>query len=68
MLYTVDAPHFNAGFEYSLVKEEVVNAAPIISYMIGWDMFRVKAYCKNKGWEIYDSRRINEKRIRVLSE
>lgn len=42
------SPTFVAG----LVAEdgEVVRAAPIIGYMLGWDGRRVAAYCALRGW------------------
>lgn len=45
---SVDAPHFNAG----VVGRDgrIVDAAPILRYMIGWDGERFAAYCRNKGW------------------
>ena len=48
-LIQIITPHFVAG----LVAREgkVVEAAPIIRYMQGWDGRQVAAYCKKKNWE-----------------
>ena len=52
MLYQVIAPHFTAGFE---VWDGVVfEAAPIIKYMSGWGIGKVRRYCVQKGWELND--------------
>lgn len=44
------APTFAAGFEYR--RERVVYAAPIIRYMLGWPLNRVRAYCAKKKWRL----------------
>lgn len=46
----IDAPHFCAGAE--LYDGKVVRAAPIIKYMKGWDIHRIKMYCKKKKWKL----------------
>lgn len=45
----VVAPHFVAGL---LVDDHdrVMQAAPILAYMRGWEGDRVRAYVKGKGW------------------
>lgn len=48
-LVQIKAPHFTAGL--IAVDHVVENAAPILSYMVGWDSKRVAAYVKEKGWE-----------------
>lgn len=48
-LVRIVAPHFVAGIEAS--SGRVVNAAPILRYMIGWDARRVADYCARKAWE-----------------
>ena len=49
-LYQIMAPHFCAGF---VMKEDVVvNAAPIIRYMMGWSYRKVQAYCQKKNWQL----------------
>ena len=40
------APHFVAG----IVRDGPV--APIISYMKGWTLARIRAYCARKGWSV----------------
>jgi hypothetical protein len=47
-LYQITAPHFVAG----LVTEanKVTESAPILGYMAGWYIGRVRSYCERKGW------------------
>jgi hypothetical protein len=47
-LIAIDAPHFYAG----LVAQDgkVIEAAPIIGYMLGWTGKQVANYCAKKGW------------------
>ena len=49
-LISIDAPHFNAGLV--LRGTLVIEAAPIIRYMRGWDLQHVKSkrYCQRKSW------------------
>ncbi len=49
-LYQVTSPYFVAGIEVS--GSLVVRAAPIIRYMIGWEIGRVVKYANHKGWEV----------------
>lgn len=45
----LEAPHFTAGV---LVRDDrVVEAAPILKYMLGWSRGRVEKYCDKKSWE-----------------
>lgn len=46
-LIRIVAPHFVAGLEADSV---VRRAAPILSYMLGWNGKRVADYCKLKKW------------------
>jgi hypothetical protein len=46
MLLQITAPHFVAGI---VVQKR---PAPILSYMRGWDLFKIIAYCNSKGWSI----------------
>lgn len=49
MLVAIDAPHFYAG----IVLDDagiVVQAAPIVRYMIGWTRERASAYISRKRW------------------
>lgn len=48
-LVRIVAPHFVAGIEAD--SGRVVNAAPILRYMLGWDARRVAGYCARKGWD-----------------
>jgi hypothetical protein len=49
-LLWINAPHFCAGGE---VVDGIVRGcvAPIISYMRGWHIDRVRAYCRRKRWD-----------------
>ena len=49
-LAVITAKHFCAGIEIS--GTIVVDAAPIVRYMIGWDVWKVDSYVKKKGWKI----------------
>jgi hypothetical protein len=45
------APHFVAGVVFNEIERgTVVQAAPIVRYMLGWNAARVKSYCKQKRW------------------
>ena len=48
MLIRIVAPYFVAG----IVLEEgvVIEAAPIVRYMMGWSGMRVRSYAKRKHW------------------
>jgi hypothetical protein len=45
----IAAPHFVAGV--CLNAEDVaVRSAPILRYMVGWDLPRIAEYVARKGW------------------
>jgi len=48
-LICITAPHFTAG----IVARDgrVIEAAPIVRFMKGWNGERVATYCKRKGWK-----------------
>lgn len=46
----ITAPHFVAAVV--LDEGTVVRAAPIVHYMIDWDMETVVKYCKSKNWKV----------------
>ena len=50
MLARIVAPHFIAGI--ILKEDRVVQAAPIVSYMINWSRNRVINYCRSKSWTV----------------
>ena len=50
LLAQVTAPHFCAGI--ILADNVVIEAAPIISYMRGWNRDKVRDYCTRKGWRV----------------
>jgi hypothetical protein len=43
------APHFAAGVIWGNF-DSVVQAAPIVRYMMGWSWKEVTDYCLKKGW------------------
>lgn len=54
-LHQIEAPHFVAGLVS--VDGRVADCAPILSYMRGWTLARVRVYAKRKGWAAADLRR-----------
>ena len=48
MLFQIVSSYFVAGIITSNAK--VVDAPPIIRYMIGWTLDRVAKYAKQKNW------------------
>lgn len=47
-LYQITAPHFCAGF---VVRERhVMKPAPVLKYMKGWELTRVRHYAHSRGW------------------
>ncbi|WP_028165465.1 hypothetical protein [Bradyrhizobium elkanii] len=53
-LLWINAPHFCAGADVigGIVSGDV---APIIRYMRGWQIERVRSYCRQKGWQLMES-------------
>lgn len=51
MWLRISSKYFVAG--YDLQSRQI---APIIRYMKGWELNKIKSYCRYKGWslEIYD--------------
>lgn len=50
MTAQIKSSYFTAGL--IIQNGFVTHAAPIIKYMRGWEIFRVKSYCIRKNWEI----------------
>lgn len=54
--FRISAPHFVAGGELRPKMDSryliVVEAAPIIKYMEGWQSYKVEEYCRKKNWKI----------------
>ena len=48
--YQIVAPHFTAGIEAE--DGRVARAAPILRYMVKWDVRFVRAYCAMKDWKL----------------
>lgn len=48
----ISAPHFTAGLVLSKDGEEIIGAAPIIKYMVGWTKQKAIQYADRKGWMI----------------
>ena len=63
MTIQITAPHFCAGLIVSTVPRNYPNkwpceaAAPIIGYMVGWSLGKIRNYCGKKGWTIKEVRR-----------
>lgn len=49
-VYRIVAPHLCAGLV--VVNGIVTEAAPILKYMRGWQITRVRGYCNHKGWTV----------------
>lgn len=47
-LYQITSSHFCAGIVR--VNGVVKIAAPIVKYMTGWPIGKVRRYCEQKGW------------------
>ncbi|NYG46383.1 hypothetical protein GGD67_003854 [Bradyrhizobium sp. IAR9] len=52
-LLRISAPHYCAGAE---VIDGIVsgNVAPIIRYMRGWRIERVRSYCRQRQWQLLE--------------
>lgn len=50
ILFQIKAPHFCAGGE--IKNRIIVYAAPIIKYMIGWNVEKTHRFCIKKKWDI----------------
>ncbi len=46
----ITAPHLGAGVV--ICRGQIIDAAPVVKYMIGWPLERMLDYVKEKGWEI----------------
>ena len=53
MLLRIEAPHFCAGIVTRGPPHQVVLAAPIVRYMLGWNPERVVQYSLGKGWDCH---------------
>lgn len=48
-LFRIVAPHMVAGMGIGV--DGIVNwSAPIVHYMVGWQLPKVRRYCGDKGW------------------
>lgn len=52
MLYSINAPHFNAGLIVDKDNKIVLSTAPIIKYMRGWSIDKVAKYTERKRWTL----------------
>lgn len=50
VLARITAPHFVCGIV--LERGVVIEAAPIVHYLRGWNAYRVHDYVSRKGWDI----------------
>jgi hypothetical protein len=49
-LWAIEGPHFSCGLE---VYEGIVSRpAPIVGYMAGWPLERVRRYCARRRWSL----------------
>jgi hypothetical protein len=48
----ISAPHFVAGLVFDPDNIRVIRAAPILRYMLGWTVARVRSYCLTRNWKI----------------
>ena len=46
----IDAPHFCCGVV--LRGDRVIRAAPIVRYLLGWNVRRLTRYGEEQGWRI----------------
>ena len=52
ILAQITAPHFCAGIGVDTEEKVVVDASPVVRYMVGWTARRVHDYCCGKGWKV----------------
>lgn len=52
MLLQITASHFTAGLFTMGDEEKISLGAPIVAYMQGWSIDRVKMYCQKRGWKL----------------
>lgn len=62
MLIRITAPHFVAGVDTCKMSTSVLgweedgydnDCAPIVKYMRHWKPYKIKLYCRSKGWGYY---------------
>lgn len=49
-LFRIESLYFVAGL--ICVENIVTQAAPIIRYMIGWNINKVRSYCEKRKWKL----------------
>lgn len=49
-LFQIKSRYFTAGIQ--VIASVVVQAAPIVNYMKGWPLAKVKVYCSRKNFTI----------------
>ena len=49
-LWEVEGLHFSVGL--GVVGGVVKHTAPLNSYMVGWDVEKVKAFCRRRKWRL----------------
>ncbi len=50
IVFRISSQYFVAGG--TLRGKHVFRCAPIIKYMKGWSLEKLRIYCKRKGWEL----------------
>ena len=53
----IEAPHFVARVE--VLDGQVVQAAPIVRYMLGWPETRVRIHAISKRWRVDELREVS---------
>jgi hypothetical protein len=51
-LIRIDSGHFIAGA--IIENDECIKCAPIIKYLLGWDVQEIKNYCERKKWKLVE--------------
>jgi len=65
LLAQIRADKFTAAIV--LRDERVIEAAPIVRYMVGWKRDSVRSYCKERRWEISVVNPLDKNRAKNVS-
>ncbi|HEX3412862.1 MAG TPA: hypothetical protein VHT00_14175 [Stellaceae bacterium] len=54
LLAQIHGKHHSGAFTAAIVlrDDQVIEAAPIVAYMVGWDRAGVRTHCRQAGWKI----------------
>ena len=50
ILYRIESNYFTCGI--IIENNLVIRTAPIVNYMLNWNLFKVLLYCKKKNFKI----------------